>query len=182
MKRALVAFGCGGLFAVGLGLSGMMQPSKVVGFLDFTGAWDASLAFVMAGGIAVLAIAQAAARRLGRPLLAEGFPVLRRNEIDGRLVLGAALFGAGWGLGGFCPGPAIASCGAAAGAALLFVPAMLAGMALVRLLDARKHAPAEQETGETGGLASLPPASLRSARCLQGGGSAAPTPPCPPLL
>ncbi|HUB09858.1 MAG TPA: DUF6691 family protein [Myxococcales bacterium] len=147
MKRGLAAFGAGVLFAVGLGLAGMMQPTKVVGFLDFSGAWDASLAFVMAGGIGVLALAQLAKRRLARPLFADRFPVLARHGIDGRLVLGASIFGVGWGLGGFCPGPAIASCGAGLGAALLFVPAMLGGMAAVRLLDARRHAAAEEETG-----------------------------------
>ncbi len=134
MKRqALVAFLSGVVFAVGLGLSGMTQPGKVVGFLDVTGPWDASLAFVMGGGIGVLLLAQLVARRLGRPLLAERFPVLLRNEIDGKLVAGAALFGIGWGLAGFCPGPAIVSLSSGVGAALLFVPAMLAGMGLASL-------------------------------------------------
>ncbi len=147
MKRTLVAFGSGLLFALGLGFAGMLQPSKIVGFLDFTGAWDASLAFVMVGGIGVLMLAQVAARRLGKPLLAESFPVLKRNEIDGRLFAGAALFGIGWGLGGYCPGPAVTSCGAGLRAAALFVPAMVAGMGLVRWLDARRKAPVEEEAG-----------------------------------
>lgn len=145
--KTLVAFGAGLLFALGLGLAGMTQPSKVVGFLDFAGRWDASLAFVMAGGIGVLFLAQLAARRMGKPLLAPAFPALLRNEIDGRLVGGAALFGIGWGLGGFCPGPALASCGAGMKAALLFVPAMLAGMGLVRLFDLRRRRAVEEETG-----------------------------------
>jgi hypothetical protein len=137
----LVAFLSGAVFAVGLGVSGMTQPGKIVGFLDFTGAWDASLAFVMGGGVGVLLVAQLVARRLGRPLLAARFPVLLRNEIDGRLVAGAAVFGVGWGLAGFCPGPAIVSLASGMGAAVLFVPAMLAGIAAVT-----QSAP-EDETG-----------------------------------
>ena len=152
-KNELVALVSGGLFAVGLGVSGMTEPSKVVGFLDFGGAWDASLAFVMAGGIGVLLLAQLAARRLGRPLFAERFPTLLRNEIDGRLVFGALLFGVGWGLGGFCPGPALVSLAAGAGPALVFVPAMLAGIVLVRLFDARESAAPEDETS---GLVAAP--------------------------
>lgn len=148
MKRqGAVAFLSGLVFAVGLGLSGMTQPGKVVGFLDFTGAWDASLALVMAGGIGTLLLAQLAARRMGRPLLVERFPVLLRNEIDARLVSGSALFGVGWGLAGFCPGPVIVSVAAGVGAACLFVPAMLAGIAAVRVWDARHALAAEDETG-----------------------------------
>jgi uncharacterized membrane protein YedE/YeeE len=133
VKKGLVAFVVGLLFSAGLALSGMTQPAKVVGFLDFGGAWDPSLAFVMAGGIGVLFLAQLVARRMGRPLLAPSFPRLLRTEVDGRLVAGAALFGVGWGLAGFCPGPALVSFGGGAGAAMIFLPAMLTGMAVVRL-------------------------------------------------
>ncbi|MHB1846553.1 MAG: DUF6691 family protein [Deltaproteobacteria bacterium] len=149
--RNAVALGSGLLFALGLGLSGMTQPTKVVGFLDVAGAWDPSLGFAMAGGIGLLFGTQLLARRLGRPLFAPAFPVLRRNEIDGRLAVGAALFGIGWGLSGFCPGPALVSLGAGVGPAFLFVPSMLAGIALVGLLDARGRskaaAPLADETG-----------------------------------
>ncbi len=155
-RQLLVAFLSGAVFAVGLAMSGMTQPGKVVGFLDFTGAWDASLAFVMGGGIGVLLVAQLVARRMGRPLLAERFPVLLRNEIDGRLVGGAAIFGIGWGLAGFCPGPAIVSVGSGMGAALLFVPAMLAGIAAVRVWDARKQLAPEDETGLAPSAAAVP--------------------------
>ena len=121
MNRAL-AFGCGLLFALGLGLSGMTQPAKVTGFLDVTGAWDPSLAFVMAGALAVFAPAYWLSRR--RAVAAS------ERGLDARLVGGAALFGLGWGLSGFCPGPAIVSLGGASRAALVFVPAMLLGMAI----------------------------------------------------
>ncbi len=146
-RRNVVAALSGFVFAIGLGLSGMTQPNKVVGFLDFGGDWDPSLALVMAGGIGVLLLAQWAARRMARPLFADSFPVLKRNEIDRRLVAGAAIFGVGWGLGGFCPGPALTSCGIGTRAALVFVPAMFAGFGAVRLWDARKRLAAEDETG-----------------------------------
>ena len=128
--RSVVGFACGLLFAVGLGISGMSQPSKVLGFLDIAGgAWDPSLAFVMAGGIAVVALFRrfAPARPLCEPA---GYSPLRRHGIDRKLVLGSALFGAGWGLVGYCPGPALVSFGAAVPGALLFCAAMLMGMAI----------------------------------------------------
>jgi uncharacterized membrane protein YedE/YeeE len=128
--RSLVGFTCGLLFAVGLGISGMSQPSKVIGFLDIAGgAWDPSLAFVMIGGIAAVALARrfAPARPLCDPA---GYPTLRRNGIDRDLVLGATLFGAGWGLVGYCPGPALTSLGGATSGALLFCAALLMGMAI----------------------------------------------------
>jgi uncharacterized protein len=133
VKKGLVAFVAGLLFSAGLVLSGMTQPSKVVGFLDFGGVWDPSLAFVMAGGIGVLFVAQLIARRLGRPLFAPRFPVLLRWRVDRNLVAGAALFGVGWGLSGFCPGPALVSAGGGASGAMVFLAAMISGMALVRL-------------------------------------------------
>lgn len=122
-------FGAGLLFALGLGLAGMTQPAKIRAFLDVTGAWDPSLAFVMVGAVGVyFAIDRLTRGRLRkRPPLVQG--------IDARLVVGAVLFGVGWGLSGFCPGPAIVSVGAGVTAALWFVPAMVAGMALYRLLS-----------------------------------------------
>ncbi len=137
MKKGLVAFIAGLLFSAGLILSGMTQPAKVVGFLDFGGAWDPSLAFVMAGGIGVLFVAQLIARRLGRPLFAPRFPVLLHSQIDRHLVIGAVLFGVGWGLSGFCPGPALVSAGGGASAAMVFLAAMISGMALVRLFTVK---------------------------------------------
>ncbi len=147
VARHLLALGSGLLFAFGLGLGGMTQPTKIVGFLDVGGDWDPSLALVMAGGIVVLFVAHRVARRMGRPLLAPAFPVLARSGIDARLVGGAALFGVGWALAGFCPGPALVSLGGGVHQTLFFVPAMLSGMAIVRLLDARRRAPVADETG-----------------------------------
>jgi uncharacterized membrane protein YedE/YeeE len=149
-RQALVSFLCGLVFAVGLGVSGMTQPSKVIGFLDVAGAWDASLALVMAGAVGVhMALYRLILRRRS-PLLAERFALLTRNDIDGPLVVGAAIFGVGWGLAGYCPGPALASLGSGATSALVFVAAMLAGMALFRGVDALR--PARKENAPAGGV------------------------------
>lgn len=132
--RSIVGFGCGLVFAVGLGISGMGQPSKVLGFLDlFGGAWDPSLAFVMLGAIAVFAVG----RRLAplRPLFDREYPRLPRHGIDRRLLLGSALFGVGWGLVGYCPGPAIVALGAAIPGTVLFGASMLLGMAIFQVSD-----------------------------------------------
>jgi uncharacterized membrane protein YedE/YeeE len=128
MKRLVVAFACGVLFAVGLAISGMTHPSKVLAFLDFAGAWDPSLAFVMLGGVLVNVLLFRVALRRGKPLLAPSFALPARRAIDGRLVGGAALFGIGWGLGGFCPGPAVVSVAGGATPVVVFVVAMLVGM------------------------------------------------------
>lgn len=129
-KPSAAALLSGLLFGVGLGVSGMTLPSKVVGFLDVTGAWDASLAFVMMGAIAVHALMYRLVRRRESPLFDGVFHVPTRRDLDGRLLLGAALFGVGWGLGGFCPGPALVSAASGAGTAILFVVTMLVGMLL----------------------------------------------------
>jgi uncharacterized protein len=132
--KSLVGLVCGFVFAVGLALSGMSQPSKVLGFLDVAGgAWDPSLAFVMLGGIAVVALGRRFAPT--KPLFDHAYPLLRRHGIDRRLLLGAALFGAGWGLVGYCPGPAIVSLGAAMPGSLLFCASMLMGMAIFQVSD-----------------------------------------------
>ena len=116
------------LFALGLAVSGMVQPEKVIAFLDVGGDWDASLAFVMVGAAGVYAAAWRRIGRWRRPLLAPRFSHPTPTRVDGRLIAGAALFGVGWGLSGFCPGPAVVALGAATRAAAWFVPAMLAGM------------------------------------------------------
>lgn len=130
MKATLTSFFSGVVFALGLGISGMTRPIKVIAFLDFFGAWDASLAFVMVGAIAVYFIAYRISRSMGTPVLTPAFAVPKRNDIDGRLIAGAALFGAGWGLGGFCPGPAITSLASGAAPVMVFVVAMAAGILL----------------------------------------------------
>lgn len=109
MKERLAAFVCGGLFAAGLSLSGMVRPSKVIGFLDFTGHWDPTLAFVMSGALAVFVPCYRWALRRGRPVLVEAFDVPSRTDITWQLVVGAAVFGIGWAVSGFCPAAAIAA-------------------------------------------------------------------------
>lgn len=130
MKSLLVSFVSGIVFALGLGISGMTRPIKVIGFLDFTGKWDASLAFVMLGAIAVYSIAYRLVRGRPAPLLGEKFLIPERKDIDRNLIVGAAMFGAGWGLAGFCPGPAITSLASGAAPVALFVIAMVAGIYL----------------------------------------------------
>ena len=112
MKTLLTSFVSGLVFALGLGISGMTRPVKVIGFLDFFGAWDASLACVMIGAIAVYFVAYRMSAKMTSPLLAPKFALPTRSDLDVKLILGAAIFGAGWGLGGFCPGPALVSLGA----------------------------------------------------------------------
>ena len=107
--QSAVAFVAGLIFALGLGISGMTLPQKVIGFLDVTGAWDYSLAFVMGGAVVVYGIAYQLVRRMEKPRYAAKFHLPTSRKIDWRLLLGAMLFGAGWGLGGFCPGPALVS-------------------------------------------------------------------------
>lgn len=137
MASLPVNFALGLLFGVGLIVSGMSDPAKVLAFLDPLGAWDPSLAFVMAGGVAVAFVGYRLALRRGRPLLAVSFQLPELSGMDGRLVTGAALFGIGWGLGGLCPGPAILSVGLGNIGTLVFLPAMLAGMWIARKLGVR---------------------------------------------
>jgi uncharacterized membrane protein YedE/YeeE len=153
VKAKLVALVAGLVFGVGLALSGMTQPSKVFGFLDLTGAFDASLLLVMASGIAVLLVPQWIARRSRAPLFAERFPSYGRTELDARSIGGAAIFGVGWALGGFCPGPALVSLASGMHAALVFVPAMAAGMVAFRLWEAwMKTAPSDESGQPAGGI------------------------------
>lgn len=131
--RLVTAFLAGLVFGLGLLLSGMADPAKVLGFLDLAGAWDPSLMFVMGGAVGVGTVAFAFARRRPRSLLGEPMQLPTKTSIDRRLVLGALLFGAGWGLAGFCPGPAVVALGAGEAKAVVFVVAMLAGMGLFEL-------------------------------------------------
>jgi len=130
MKAGVISLVAGIVFALGLGISGMTQPSKVVGFLDFAGAWDASLAFVMIGAIGVYFVAFRITRNMRAPLLAPQFAIPQRTDLDAGLILGAVIFGAGWGLGGFCPGPAITALASGALPVVVFVAAMATGIYL----------------------------------------------------
>ncbi|MDB5859926.1 MAG: sulfur transport family protein [Ramlibacter sp.] len=126
----VVEFIVGLLFGLGLILSGMTDPGKVVGFLDLAGAWDPSLAFVMGGAVFASLFAFLFARRRTRAFLGGAMELPTARDIDRRLVTGSLVFGVGWGLAGFCPGPALVSLGAGHWQALVFVLAMLVGMAL----------------------------------------------------
>jgi uncharacterized membrane protein YedE/YeeE len=124
----ILTFLAGLVFAVGLGVSGMTDAGKVIGFLDVSGGWDPSLALVMIAAIGVHLPLYRLITRRPAPVFAPRFEVPARTEITGRLVLGSALFGAGWALSGFCPGPAIVSAAALRGTAVGFVAAMTVGM------------------------------------------------------
>jgi len=142
MNMAVLAqFIIGLIFGLGLILSGMSDPAKVLNFLDFaairSGSWDPSLAFVMAGAIAVTFAGYKLALKRPQPILGEKFHLPTREDIDARVIAGPAIFGIGWGLAGFCPGPAITALGFGTKAAVIFVIAMLAGMWLARFVAGR---------------------------------------------
>lgn len=146
MKERVIEFGVGLLFGIALIVAGMTDPGKVIGFLDLAGAWDPSLALVMGGAIAVGSIGFALAQRRahgGQPNLLGGpMHLPGTKHIDTRLVAGSLAFGAGWGLAGFCPGPAIVSAGAGQPKAVVFLLAMGAGMVVFELFERRRHAAA----------------------------------------
>lgn len=126
-KANVLAFGSGLVFALGLGLSGMTRPSKILGFLDVLGGWDPSLAFVMVGAIGVHFFFVRRARKAASPRLAPRFTWPPEKRIDARLLAGAAVFGIGWGLAGYCPGPALVALATLGPGVLVFVAAMAAG-------------------------------------------------------
>ena len=127
------------VFGLGLIVSGMADPAKVLGFLDLGGAWDPSLAFVMAGAIAVGALAFAVARNRTESFLGATMKLPTSRDIDRRLVIGSVLFGIGWGVAGFCPGPGLVTLGMGEVKALIFVVAMLLGMGAFELLERRRQ-------------------------------------------
>ena len=139
MALVLSAFGVGLLFGLGLLVSQMSNPAKVLGFLDVFGAWDPSLAFVMGGAVAVSSLGYFVARRRGIPMLAPKLEIPSRRDLDPRLLAGAAIFGLGWGLVGLCPGPALTLLPIAPQQAGIFVAAMLVGMLLFRLVPDAGH-------------------------------------------
>ena len=144
--RIFMALVAGLVFGIGLIVSGMSNPAKVIGFLDLAGKWDPSLALVMAGAIAVSFVPFQLAARRSRSVLGEPMRLPTASDIDRRLVLGALTFGAGWGLAGYCPGPALASLLSGSAKPVVFVAAMIGGMLLFQLLDglwqARRQRPA----------------------------------------
>lgn len=136
--NAAASFAAGLVFGIGLILSGMTDPGKVKGFLDVAGAWDPSLAFVMAGAIAVGVFAFGFARKRARAFFGGAMHLPHNRDIDNRLVGGSVVFGIGWGLAGFCPGPALVTFGAGYEKAAVFVAAMLGGMLLFNALERLK--------------------------------------------
>lgn len=132
MNRTLGGLIAGLLFGSGLAISGMINPAKVLGFLDIAGNWDPALAFVMVGAVSVAAIGYRLVLRRDRPLFESTFAVPTRRDFDAPLLVGAAVFGLGWGLAGYCPGPALASFGFGNPETFVFVAAMIAGMLAAR--------------------------------------------------
>ena len=134
-QQSAVALASGVLFGVGLALAGMTQPSKVLGFLDLFGAWDPSLAFVMLGAISVHFVAYRVSRGTAAPFFADEFALPTRRNLDAKQVLGSDVFGVGWGLADYCPGPAIASLASGSPAVALFVATLLLGLFITGKLE-----------------------------------------------
>lgn len=134
MRIPIASLATGIIFGAGLALSDMINPARVLGFLDLAGNWDPSLAFVMGGAIIPMVIAYALSRRMRTPLFDQSFYIPENRVLDSRLLIGAALFGIGWGLVGLCPGPAIAGLVLGMWQPWLFVAAMLGGMGIHRQL------------------------------------------------
>ena len=133
MNRVFIALFAGGLFGAGLAISGMADPMRVKAFLDLFGAWDPTLAFVMGGAMIPMALAWMVQRRMAKPLADTEFALPGTTQIDGKLAMGAVLFGMGWGISGLCPGPALADLALAPIQALIVVAAMITGMVAHRL-------------------------------------------------
>jgi uncharacterized protein len=136
-KELLSTFAIGFLFALGLGISGMTDPSKVIGFLDITGDWDPTLLFVMAGAVTVHFISYRLIKRKTSPLLSPDWHLPTKRDVTPSLVIGAVIFGAGWGLAGYCPGPALTSTASFQLTPIMFVVAMMSGMMIRNLFDSK---------------------------------------------
>ncbi len=137
IKNSLSALIVGFIFALGLGISGMTQPQKVFGFLDIFGKWDPSLIFVMIGAIIFHFISFRIIKKNHKPLFSNDWHVPTKKEITPALVFGSVLFGIGWGLGGYCPGPAITSLASFETRPIMFVVSMFGGMFLFKILDSK---------------------------------------------
>jgi uncharacterized membrane protein YedE/YeeE len=135
MLRNTVNLFAGALFGLGLTVSGMVNPAKIIGFLDFAGDWDPTLAFVMGGALLVTIPAFHLILRRPRPILADNFDLPTKKGVDSRLLAGSAIFGIGWGLAGFCPGPAVTAMASALAPVFVFVAAMVAGMAVYKWIS-----------------------------------------------
>ena len=133
--KNILTFACGLLFGLGLIVSGMANPAKVQNFLDVFGTWDPSLVFVMGGAILVTMPGYWFIRRRTAPLFADSFQFPTRNDLDTRLIAGAATFGVGWGMSGYCPGPAVTAVSVGNSSTLVFVLAMLIGMSLAKIVQ-----------------------------------------------
>jgi uncharacterized membrane protein YedE/YeeE len=149
MFRVALSWIVGLIFGLGLGIGGMANPAKVKNFLDVAGTFDPSLAFVMAGAVIVTFVGYRLVLRERSPLFAEQFHLPTAKKLDASLLIGPALFGIGWGLSGFCPGPAITSLPLMAKGTLIFVPAMLAGVGLARFVTQKRALSRLETTGDT---------------------------------
>lgn len=146
-KAALAAFFAALIFGLGLGIGGMTLPAKIIGFLDVFGQWDPSLAFVMIGAVGTHAIAYRMITKRKSPLFAAKFQVPTSRSLDKRLVLGSAIFGIGWGLGGFCPGPSLVASVTGQAPILAFVVSMIVGIYFFKWTDARTKRAKETRSG-----------------------------------
>ena len=153
MKTAVASVLAGGLFGFGLAISGVAQPQRVLGFLDWTGAFDPTLLFVMAAAVGVHFVGRWLALRRSAPILGERWPSFPFTGVDARLLLGSALFGAGWGLTGFCPAPGIISATSGTREGLIFAVAMVAGMAIFHMTESLLARRPTDETGAEPGSA-----------------------------
>ena len=133
--QRLATIACGMLFGFGLCIGGMTQPARITGFLDFAGAWDPSLLFVMIGAIGVYLPLYRVITRRKHPILDAAFVLPTRNDISARLIVGAAIFGVGWGLGGFCPGPALTSLVTGYASVIVFTLALIVGMVIFSAVE-----------------------------------------------
>lgn len=147
MPMSLAALLIGGLFGAGLAISGMMNPAKVIGFLDFADSWDPTLAVVMAAALGTAAIGYRVVLGRHRPLLDKDFSIPRHGRVDRPLLFGAVLFGVGWGLAGFCPGPALSALSTTRTEVFVFVAAMIAGMLLYQLATSIAERAKSQDVG-----------------------------------
>jgi len=138
MNKILSALLAGSIFGVGLSLSGMVDPNKIINFLDITGHWDPSLLFVLGGAVMVTVISYRFVFAQGRPVFDDDFQLPKAFKIDAKLLLGSSLFGIGWGLIGYCPGPAVASLGFGFEEPLIVVISLLAGMLLHKVLQVKQ--------------------------------------------